>query len=139
MQMIARQTSRVHRNWLVLALLTLTWWSAASRATAADKGLERGQPSDVGMEAGPLAEISQRMQEFVEKQQVAGVVTLVARKGRIVHLEAVGQADIENKLPMRKDTIFGIASMTKPITGAAVMILQDEGKLSIDDPVSKYI
>jgi CubicO group peptidase (beta-lactamase class C family) len=113
-------------------------WSG-SVAAAADRGLEPGKPADVGMDSGPLAEVAQRMQEFTQQQKLAGAVTLVARQGRIVHLEAVGQADIDNKLPMRKDTIFGIASMTKPITGAAVMVLVDEGKLALDDPVSKYI
>jgi len=105
----------------------------------ADHGLTVGKPADVGMDEAPLAEIGKRMSQFVEQKQAAGVVTLVARRGRIVHHEAVGLADIENKLPMQKDTIFGIASMTKPITAAAVMVLEDEGKLSIDDPVSKYI
>ena len=81
----------------------------------------------------------QRMQEFIDQKQISGTVTLVAYRGRIIHLEAVGSADLENHRPMRPDTIFCIASMTKPITSTAVMILQDEGKLSIDDPVSKYV
>lgn len=118
---------------LLIALASLFY---VAPAPAADIGLEPGKPADVGLDAGPLAEIPQRMKELVAKQEASGVVTLVARQGRIVHLEAVGQADIENKLPMRKDTIFGIASMTKPMTGAAVMVLVDEGKLSLDDPVS---
>ncbi len=83
--------------------------------------------------------IDQRMQEYVEKGRAAGVVTLVAKDGKIAHLGAVGQADIADKKPMRTDTLFAIASMTKPITATAVMILQDEGKLLVSDPVSKYI
>ena len=79
------------------------------------------------------------MQEFVNGKQISGAVTLVAQRGQVIHLEAVGSADLENDRPMRRDTMFCIASMTKPITATAVMILQDEGKLSIDDPVSKYI
>jgi CubicO group peptidase (beta-lactamase class C family) len=79
------------------------------------------------------------MEEFVKQDQVSGVVTLVAREGKIVHLSAVGQADIAGKKEMAADAIFGIASMTKPITATAVMILVDEGKLALDDPVSKYI
>ncbi len=94
---------------------------------------------DTGMDAKRLAKIPEQMRVFVENQQVAGVVTLVARKGRIVHLAAVGLADVDGKRPMQEDTLFAIASMTKPISATAVMILQDEGKLSIDDPVSKYI
>ncbi len=132
-------STAVRRTLPMLVALVLAPLAVAACALAADVGLEIGKPSDAGMEAGPLAEIAKHMQELVDQQQAAGVVTLVARQGRIVHLEAVGQADLGSKLPMRKDTIFGIASMTKPITGAAVMVLVDEGKLSLDDPVSKHI
>ena len=83
--------------------------------------------------------IAERMQEFAAAQQFAGCVTLVANRGKIVHLEAVGRADLETGRAMAKDSLFAIASMTKPITATALMILQDEGKLSIDDPVAKYV
>jgi CubicO group peptidase (beta-lactamase class C family) len=83
--------------------------------------------------------ITKRMQEFAEAKQFSGSVTLVASQGKVVHLEAVGLADIATKQAMTKDSIFAIASMTKPITATALMILQDEGKLSVDDPVAKYI
>ena len=106
---------------------------------AAQNVLRLGEPAEVGMEAAPLAEIPKRMQEFIDKKQISGAVTLLARQGKVVHLEAVGHADLEAGRPMKKDTIFAIASMTKPITATAVMILRDEGKLSIDDTVSKYI
>ena len=86
-----------------------------------------------------LAQIPERIREFVADHQISGAVTLVTDDGRVVHHEAVGHADLENDRPMRKDSIFGIASMTKPITATAVMILQDDGKLSIDDPVARYI
>jgi CubicO group peptidase (beta-lactamase class C family) len=86
-----------------------------------------------------LRAIPQRMSQFVKDHQISGAVTLVARDGDVVHWEAVGKADVENNQPMQKDTIFAIASMTKPITATAVMMLQDEGKLSIQDPVAKYI
>jgi CubicO group peptidase (beta-lactamase class C family) len=86
-----------------------------------------------------LGQIPRRMQAFVDAKQISGAVTLVAHKGKIVHLEAVGEADIANHRPMTKDTVFAIASMTKPITATAVLLLQDERKLSIDDPVAKYI
>ncbi|HTD86060.1 MAG TPA: serine hydrolase domain-containing protein [Candidatus Binatia bacterium] len=83
--------------------------------------------------------IPERMQKFVDDGTVSGAVTLVAHKGEIVSVEAVGLADIANKKPMRPDSLFWIASMTKPITATAIMILQDEGKLSVDDPVEKYL
>jgi CubicO group peptidase (beta-lactamase class C family) len=79
------------------------------------------------------------MQQFIVKQEVAGAVTLVANGDTILHLDAAGLADVTGKKPMQADTICWIASMTKPITGAAVMMMQDEGKLSVDDSVSKHL
>lgn len=125
---------------LLLALMLLL----AAPAPAADDarpatGLPTAQPAEVGMEAAPLAQIAPRMQAFVDQGEIAGAVCLVARQGRVVSLEAVGQADLEAKRPMRPDTLFCIASMTKPITATALMTLVDEGKLSIVEPVSRYL
>lgn len=78
-------------------------------------------------------------QGYVDRHQTAGTVTLVARKGKIVSLEAVGWQDIESKLPMKPDTIFQIASMTKPVTAMAILMLEEEGRLSVDDPVEKHL
>jgi CubicO group peptidase (beta-lactamase class C family) len=86
-----------------------------------------------------VAPVSDAVKKFIEAKEVAGVVTLVANKEGIVHLDAAGFADIAEKKPMRADSIVWIASMTKPITGTAVMMLESEGKLSVDDPVEKYI
>ena len=109
-------------------------------ATSRDVGLiVDGRAAESGMDDTALAKIGDRMREFVAARQVAGAVTLVARRGRIVHLEAAGKADIAAAREMSKDSLFAIASMTKPITAASVMILQDEGHLQLDDPVSKYI
>jgi CubicO group peptidase (beta-lactamase class C family) len=83
--------------------------------------------------------VTRRMQKFVDDHQIAGAVTLVGHQGRIAHLAAVGSADLEKHRPMNDDTIFRIMSMTKPITATAIMILQDDGKLSIEDRVDKYI
>lgn len=91
------------------------------------------------MDADKLAAISKRMQEFVDEHQISGAVTLVARRGKIVELGAAGEADLATHRPMRPDTMFAIASMTKPITATSVMILVDEGKLYLDDPASKFI
>ncbi len=86
-----------------------------------------------------LPEVSQAMRAFVDDGTVAGVVTLVARGEQILHLEALGLRDREAQDPLRTDDLFWIASMTKPMTATALMILQDEGRLSVDDPVSKYL
>ena len=85
------------------------------------------------------AEINSSMQRFVDAGDIAGAVTLVGHQGKIVHLGAIGLADIDSDRAMKKSNLFSIASMTKPIVSTAVMILQDEGKLSFDDKVSKYI
>ncbi len=86
-----------------------------------------------------ISTISERLRPFVDEREIAGAVTLVATPDRVVHVDAIGKADIAADKPMRNDSIFWIASMTKPITGTAVLMLQDEGKLSVDDPVEKYL
>lgn len=79
------------------------------------------------------------MQRYVESGDIAGSGTLVARRGHMVHLEAQGVMDQESKKPMRADSIFRLASMTKPITSLAVMMLHEEGKFLLNDPVSKFL
>ena len=86
-----------------------------------------------------LPGIGAAMQSAVAAHEVSGAVTVVVTKDRIVHLEATGLADIAGQKPMRPDSIFWIASMTKPVTAVAVLMLQDEGKLTVSDPVAKYI
>src|SRR5262245_14291087 len=88
---------------------------------------------------GKLAEIPRRMEQLVSERQIAGAVTLVATKDRVVHLAAVGKADLASGRPMEPDTIFRVASMTKPITSTALMMLIEQGKLAVDDPVAKHI
>lgn len=92
-----------------------------------------------GLDPELLAEIPKQMERFVEQKEIAGAVTLVARYGHVASLEAVGFQDIEKGVRMKNDTIFRIASMTKPISAAGVMILQEAGKLSVDDPVEKHL
>jgi CubicO group peptidase (beta-lactamase class C family) len=83
--------------------------------------------------------VTSAMKECLAKKDVAGVVTLVATRDKIVHLSAAGQADVAAAAPMRPETIGWIASMTKPIAATAILMLQDEGELSVDDPVAKYV
>jgi CubicO group peptidase (beta-lactamase class C family) len=96
-------------------------------------------PLTLAIDEAKLAAIPARMKDLVDKNEVSGVVTLLATKDKILHTSAVGMADVETKTPMSEDSIFWIASMTKPITGVAILMLQDEGKLSVEDPVAKYI
>jgi CubicO group peptidase (beta-lactamase class C family) len=86
-----------------------------------------------------LPAVHAAMQKCIDDREVAGSVTLVALGDDIVHLDAVGKADLAADRPMSSDQLFWIASMTKPVTGAAVMMMQDEGKLRVDDLVEKYI
>jgi len=86
-----------------------------------------------------LPGVGAAMQDMVAKNEISGAVTEVIAKDKILHLECTGLADIAAKRPMKPDTIFWIASMTKPVTGTAVLMLQDEGKLKVSDPVAKYI
>jgi CubicO group peptidase (beta-lactamase class C family) len=92
-----------------------------------------------GLDATRLAEIPARMEQFVGSNIISGAVTLVARRDEIVALDAVGESDLATHRKMRTDDLFWIASMTKPMTAIAVLMLQDEGKLSVDDPVEKYL
>jgi CubicO group peptidase (beta-lactamase class C family) len=87
----------------------------------------------------PIVNVSQAMEKFVASKEVAGVVTLIADAKGILHKHATGMADIEQQKPIAEDSIFWIASMSKPVTGVCVMILVDEGKLKLEDPVSQYI
>src|SRR5262245_61623061 len=83
--------------------------------------------------------IPEAIQKFVDDNDLSGAVTVVGRKAGIVAIDAVGQRDIAAKAPMTKDTLFRIASMTKPVTAIGIMILFDEGKLDPNDDVSKYL
>src|SRR6185436_19036428 len=86
-----------------------------------------------------LSGVGAAMQEMVAKNEIAGAVTVVVTPDKIVHLETTGFAEVAAKKPMRPDTLFWIASMTKPITAVAILMLQDEGRLNVADPVSKYL
>src|SRR5262249_10312586 len=87
---------------------------------------------------GRFSSIRSGMQAFVDQGELAGAVSLVGRKDGILSYEAVGSLNLETKQPMPKDAVFRIASMTKPITAIGIMVLVDEGKLSVDDPVEKH-
>ena len=86
-----------------------------------------------------IARITDSMNSYIDKGQLAGVMTLIAQGGNIIHWQAAGMRDIESKEPLEVNNIFRIYSMTKPITSTAIMILVDRGKIALNDPVSKYI
>jgi len=90
-------------------------------------------------DAPKLPGVGATMQELIAKNEIAGAITVVVTKDKTVHLETTGFADVASKRPMTPDTLFWIASMTKPVTGVAILMLQDEGKLNVADPVAKYL
>jgi CubicO group peptidase (beta-lactamase class C family) len=96
-------------------------------------------PLILGLDDRPLRAIRQSMENFVEAQEIAGAVTLVAYRGAIVHWEAVGYRCLEDGQPMTRDTLFAIASMTKPIVATGLMILVDRGQVRLDEPVATYL
>ncbi len=96
-------------------------------------------PNAPALNAARLAEVPKQFQKFVDEGAIAGAVTLVARHDKVVALEAVGFAELASKKPMRSDQLFWIASMTKPLTATAVLMLQDAGRLNVNDPVEKYL
>ena len=115
---------------LALTLLTLPVF-AASVPTA--------KPEDVGLSSERLQRIDQMIQRRIAAGELAGAVTIVARRGKVAHLNVQGVMDLETKQPMNNGSMFRIASMTKPIIGVAIMMMVEEGKLRINDPVSRYI
>lgn len=123
----------------VTAAIALATLSLPSLAKEPAPSLQTVEPAAVGLDATKLAGIAASMEKHVAANDISGAVTLVLKDGKVAYQQGVGSADIAAKKPMTNDSIFAVASMTKPITGAAVMILVDEGKLSLDDPISKFI
>jgi len=97
------------------------------------------RPEEVGLSSERLKRVIELMQRLIDAKTFSGAVTLVARNGRIAHFEAQGVMDLDSKTPMQKDTIFRIMSMTKPVVGVSVMMLVEEGKIRLTDPVGKFI
>ena len=101
--------------------------------------LRPATPESVGLSSERLARLDATMKQYTDEGRIAGVVTLVARRSRIAHLAGHGKLDVEKNAPMPKDAIFRIASMSKAITSVAAMMLVEEGKLLLSDPVSKFV
>src|SRR5271170_4282581 len=121
---------------VVLGLIVV---AAGQPALAAAPSLPTANPDSVGISAERLTRLSNGMSSLVEQGRLAGAVTMVSRHGKVVEFAATGKRDIATNAPMQKDSIFRIYSMSKPITGVAMMLLFEEGKWQLNDPVSKYI
>jgi CubicO group peptidase (beta-lactamase class C family) len=106
---------------------------------AAQSDLPMAKAETVGMSTQRLERIHAFMKDYIDTNQIAGSVTLVARKGKVVHFDAQGWRYKEEKQPMEKDAIFSLMSMTKPIVSTALMMLWEDGKFMLDDPISKWL
>ena len=103
------------------------------------KALEMSTPAELGLSETRLNAITEMLEEHVRSNRIAGAVVAIARHGRLGYLKAVGQRDVGAGLPMETSTIFRIASMTKAVTSAGVMMLHADGQLALDDPLSKFL
>jgi CubicO group peptidase (beta-lactamase class C family) len=129
-----RRTARRAGTW------PLTRAAVAFLAVALTAGVvPNGRPEDVGISSERLQRVTQLIQRYIDTKVISGAVAVVARRGRVAYFEATGLMDIEQNTPMRKDAIFRMASMSKPVTGVAIMMLLEEGRIRLSDPVSKFI
>ncbi len=121
------------------AALLAVGLAAGAASAARAQSLPRGSPEALGFSPERLARIDTTVGAYVAQNRLAGAVTLVARDGRVVQLGAYGHRDRESRDPMKTDAIFRIASMSKAVTTVAALVLMEEGKLLLSDPVAKYI
>ena len=130
-RLLRKRSGRIEMFRLLILPAIVLQLAAASLPTA--------RPEEVGLSTERLQRIHEMVMRHVEARDISGAVTMVARRGRVVHFEAHGLMDIEAKKPMTKDALFRLASSSKPITAAAILMLMEEGKLKLTDPVAKYI
>jgi CubicO group peptidase (beta-lactamase class C family) len=126
----------MNRNYIptaALALLVLPGFGGESRS------LPMARPAPAGFSAERLERLHKTTETFVDKEKHAGIVTLLARDGKIVDVKTFGYRDLEKKLPMERDTICRVYSMSKIVTSVAVLMLLEEGKFTLDDPVTNYL
>jgi CubicO group peptidase (beta-lactamase class C family) len=129
-----------HRRFVLTPSITILLAAGlVGSLVGAGADVPRGTPEEVGLSAERLTRINEVIQRAMDDDAISGAVTLVARHGKIAHFAAQGLMDIEADTPMRTDTVFPIASMTKPITGVAVLMLVEEGKIRLSDRVSRFI
>jgi len=125
--------SKMTRSWIVVAVVCLVGTLPLTGAGTT------ARPEDVGLSSERLQQVDALVKRHLDAKSFSGAVTLVARNGRIAQLKAYGFAELESKKPMQTDNMFRIMSMTKPIVGTAIMMMMEEGKVRLTDPVSKFI
>ncbi len=121
------------------APLALVAVALLAAAPAGQQPLRSAAPAAVGLDPGVLAEATALLEQFVAEGRIAGGVAAIARRGQVGYLRAVGVQDLASKAPMTERSLFRIYSMTKAVTAVAVMMLHDDGRFRLDEPVSKYL
>ena len=124
----------MNRRFALFAVLCL-----AAAPPAAAQALAPAEPESVGLSSSRLAEATAALQARIDASDIAGVVAAAARHGRVVYFEALGQRDREAGDPMARDDLFRVYSMTRPVTSTAVMMLWEEGRFGLDDPIAQYL
>jgi CubicO group peptidase (beta-lactamase class C family) len=137
-QVLTRRVSHVLAA-LSFTLLLIAGVGDSLIGAGAAADVPRATPEEVGLSAERLTRINDVVQRAMDDEAISGAVTIVARHGKIAHFEAQGLMDIEGGTPMRTDTIFPIASMSKPVTGVAILMLVEEGLVRLTDPVSRFV
>lgn len=127
------------KHTLLLIIFGVMFASGGQSAAGETSALATATPESVGMSSERLARIGPAMQRYIDARLVPGTITAVMRRGKLVHLQMQGDMDVENGRSMERDAIFRIASMTKPITSVALMMLWEEGHFQLRDPVAKYL
>ncbi len=127
------------KHTLLLIIFGVMFASGGQSAAGETSALATATPESVGMSSERLARIGPVMQRYIDARLVPGTITAVMRRGKLVHLQMQGDMDVENGRSMERDAIFRIASMTKPITSVALMMLWEEGHFQLRDPVAKYL
>ena len=125
------------KKYIFSAFVLLTAVSSATVPALSEN--DYAAPAEVGLSADRMAALRSHIAGYVDAGRLVGATTLVAKKGKIAHFETYGQLNKENGTMMPEDAVFRIYSMTKPITGVGLMMLWEEGKFKLDDPVSKYL
>ena len=118
---------------VAFSLFALPTWSLAQGL------LPSASPESVGISSERLARVDALFNSYISKGEMAGVIVAIARKGKLAHFQTLGRMDMDEDRPMREDAIFRMASMTKPITSVAVLMLYEEGRFQLEDPVAWYI
>jgi CubicO group peptidase (beta-lactamase class C family) len=127
----------MRRKYVAVIVSAFCWLALATLAHA--DGLPTAKPEEVGLSSERLGKITEMLRANIAKSEIPGAVLLIARQGKIAYFETLGSLDPQAKTPMPKDAIFRIYSMSKPITTVAAMILFEEGRITLDEPIGKYI